>query len=599
MVYIKPEHSAGLGGGTKGYLLSIGGYPPPSDAFWAAYNLETGTWANLTTPAPYTSLEGHSAVVDPSTGLVYVMGGFNGDKTSFRENSTVSNLLTVFDPKTAKVVEQTPATIADNMTGASVLWSTRRNSVLRFRGSRVASTGNVTALEQTSIDEYSPTTKQWTTMETKGTFPQRRLDACALESEDGSKIVLFGGAADVDVIHGSIHILDVTTGQWTAGQSVPLARTQISCAFHAGQFIVFGGTQTKDQRGSQITAQPIVFDVNKNQWISSYNPAGTGGSNDGSNGSNPGSPDNDPNTPTTDKTSNLGAIICGVVAGVILIVFVVGGIIYRRRRRERKDAEADARAAAMLSARESDSNEKRNPQNMTAAEHYAAAQAAAQLQAAREAAAGRLDGDKRTHSWSSENLSQVTSSENDSSIILMNAAKARRLSDAPIMDPAACYRHLLNHQNTSNQAAVNIGPFATMPLDTRLHSPHSALNQEEMAAFFGSSNTGPLPPPALSIQTSMQPWVAPMGIRELIVADPPGSPQDWQIGGDERRNGSTTILGRMDGAEIRQQQKTPVTVERAISMALKEAPADPARAPHTFVTDSAMEVILSPTPVTK
>lgn len=162
MVPVKPEHSAGLGSvSTKGFLLSVGGYPPPLNAFFSAYNLQTGTWTNLTTPSPYAGLEGHTAVADPATGLVYVMGGFYNNNPE--PNPKVGNLLTVFDPKTATVVSKEPATDANNMTGGSAVWSTRRNTVLLFEGSRAVGTGDVKGIVQTAVQEYDTATRQWKT----------------------------------------------------------------------------------------------------------------------------------------------------------------------------------------------------------------------------------------------------------------------------------------------------------------------------------------------------------------------------------------------------------------------------------------------------
>ena len=162
MVPVKPEHSAGLGSAsTNGFLLSVGGYPPPLNAFFSAYNIQTGKWTNLTTPSPYTGIEGHTAVVDPATGLVYVMGGFYNN--NLQPNLKVGNLLMVFDPKAAVVMQRVEATDANNMTGGSAVWSTRRKTVLLFEGSRAVVTGDVKGIVQTAVREYDTTVGQWKT----------------------------------------------------------------------------------------------------------------------------------------------------------------------------------------------------------------------------------------------------------------------------------------------------------------------------------------------------------------------------------------------------------------------------------------------------
>ncbi|KAG0281065.1 hypothetical protein BGZ95_007088 [Linnemannia exigua] len=163
MVVVKPEHSAGLGNGTGGYLLSIGGYPAPSGGFWSAYDTQAGTWSNLTTPAPYPGLEGHTAVSDPQTGLVYVIGGYYINNIT--PSSQVANDLTVFDPNTGKVVQQTVASQHFNTTGSSAVWSTRRKSVLLFHGWSIAtSIDEIYGIVQTGVKELNVTSRTWSNM---------------------------------------------------------------------------------------------------------------------------------------------------------------------------------------------------------------------------------------------------------------------------------------------------------------------------------------------------------------------------------------------------------------------------------------------------
>ncbi|KAF9551799.1 hypothetical protein EC957_004122 [Mortierella hygrophila] len=389
MVPVKPEHSAGLGStSTKGFLLSVGGYPPPLNAFFSAYNLQTGSWTNLTTPSPYTGLEGHTAVADPATGLVYVMGGFYN-------TPKVGNLLTVFDPKTAAVMQRMEATDANNMTGGSAVWSTRRKTLLLFEGSRAVGTGEVKGIVQTAIREYDTTVGQWRTFETKGTFPSPRLDACAVESDDGSKIILFGGATDANVILNTIHILDVDSAQWTQGQPAPAVRTQMACAYHSEIFIAFGGTS--NQTAGLYSNQPIVYDVSKNQWVEYYSPStNSTGAGIGA-GIGAGTGADDGGSTESSQKSNMGLII-GASLGVAVVCAVVLGYMVQKRRRVRKAVERDARTAALLSNGEDhysdrrqtihkkiagDINSNSNDNNwvLATAEHYAAKQTVGEPQA--------------------------------------------------------------------------------------------------------------------------------------------------------------------------------------------------------------------------
>ena len=156
MVAVKPEHGAGLGGAAQGYLLSIGGNPATPGAFWTAYDFQAGSWKAIPTPLPgnYTGLEGHAAVADPDTGLVYIVGGFYGNMTA--------NLLTVFDPKTATVVSSQAATDSSNRTDVAAVWSSKRKTVVTFGGSRAVST--VSGFDLSNLNEYDPSSRIWKTM---------------------------------------------------------------------------------------------------------------------------------------------------------------------------------------------------------------------------------------------------------------------------------------------------------------------------------------------------------------------------------------------------------------------------------------------------
>ncbi|KAF9149668.1 hypothetical protein BG015_008531 [Linnemannia schmuckeri] len=337
LVAVKPEHGAGLGGGTQGYLLSIGGNPATPGAFWTAYDFQTGSWKAIPTPLPgnYTGLEGHTAVVDPDTGLVYVVGGFYGN--------TTANFLTVFDPKTATVVSSQAATDANNRTDVAAVWSSRRKTVLTFGGSRAVTA--VSGFDLTNLNEYDPSARIWKTMATTGNIPTRRLDACAAASEDGSKIVLFGGSLDSNTFFDSIYVLDVLSGVWRQGTSASAFRTRMACGFMAGQFVAFGGSRGSNRETTMHDNVPIIYDLDLDVWSTGYDPAGpTGG--DGGNGGNGGNGGGDGG-----GKSNT-AVIAGAAGGVaaVILIGVVAFFSFKRRRqnRDKKAIESEARIAASV-----------------------------------------------------------------------------------------------------------------------------------------------------------------------------------------------------------------------------------------------------------
>lgn len=354
---------------------------------------------------------------------------------------------------------------------------------------------------------------------------------------------MFGGAADANVILNTIHILDVDSAQWTQGLPAPAARTQMACAYHSGLFVAFGGTSNKNQTEDIYSNQPIVYDVNKNQWVEHYSPPGAvpvafnGSTSDGINADEGGSTESSP-----EEKSHMGLVIgAGVGAIVVMMVCaVVLGYMVQKRRRDRKAVERDARTTALLSDGEDHYSHRRrtihkrtdrainsnsNGGVMTAAEHYAAAQAVAELQAARNAAiaaaiaanggeSGGVDGDRRANSWSSDSFSQGTASEYESTI-LMNVAKARRLSDVTAvvgaggvekmsMDPQTYYLHLLHQHRTSqarhselllgdSRAVTAIGSveMGLQQSDRVPRSPHSTPDgKDESEIFLGGSTVG-------------------------------------------------------------------------------------------------------------
>ncbi|KAF9551797.1 hypothetical protein EC957_004120 [Mortierella hygrophila] len=332
MVVVKPENGAGLGGATQGYLLTIGGNPATPGSFWAAYDFQAGSWKNIPTPLPgnYTGLEGHAVVGDPDTGLVYIVGGFYGN--------TTQNLLTVFDPKTATVVSSQEATNNSNRTDVAAVWSSKRKTVLTFGGSRAITT--VSGFDMANLNEYDPSSKIWKTMATTGDIPTRRLDSCAAASEDGSKIVLFGGSLDSVTFFATVYVLDVVSGVWRQGTSASAYRTRMACGFMAGQFVAFGGSSGSNRETTMHDNVPIIYDLDLDIWSTGYDPAGPTGN--GGNGGNGGGDGGKSNT----------AVVAGAAGGVVAVILVgvVAFFIFRRRRqnRDKEAIESEARIAASV-----------------------------------------------------------------------------------------------------------------------------------------------------------------------------------------------------------------------------------------------------------
>ncbi|KAG0242592.1 hypothetical protein B0O80DRAFT_447685 [Mortierella sp. GBAus27b] len=340
MVAVRPQYSAGLGSSRDGYLLAIGGME--AAVFWSIFDLQARVWSVL--PAvgaaapPYPGLEGHAAVVDPNSGYVYMVGGFFG-------NTTYNGLMT-FDPSTRTILHQEAATAAASLTDLGAVWSSVRNTIITIGGSR-APPAERNGLDMGTLQEYDPAAKSWKTMVTSGAIPPPRLDHCVAVSDDGSKIVVFGGSKDAKIYYQDVYILDVKSATWRQGSPSSTPRTRMACGFASGQFIAWGGSSGDNRTTTMHNNLPIIYNVDTDAWMTSYTAVAASQT-----PSSPGSSDN---------KSSTGPIIGGVVAAVVaLIACIVGIYVYRRKKREKLDKD-EARMAASLASDEDQQHYRKNP----------------------------------------------------------------------------------------------------------------------------------------------------------------------------------------------------------------------------------------------
>ncbi|KAG0023235.1 hypothetical protein BGZ81_008193 [Podila clonocystis] len=314
--------------GGKGSLLAIGGYGAPT--FFSAYDIGTNTWANISgVRNPYRELEGHAAVTDPSSGLVYIVGGF----TNTSNGTNTYNSLAVYNPGTKSMVsQQAAASLATSLSDVGAVWSTKRNTMLTFGGS-LANPTNPAAVSPGVVNEYDPNSKSWSVMVTSGDVPSARLDHCMVATEDGSKIVIFGGT-DGATYYNDIYILDVEKAKWKRGADSGTSRTRMACGLHSAQFIAWGGSSGSN-RNTIFGNTPIIYNLNSDKWVDSYD--------------------------SSLKLSSGGAgAIVGTVVGVVAAVALVGLWFYRKRKQrlEEEAYHADAMAAAAIGADDADNNVK-------------------------------------------------------------------------------------------------------------------------------------------------------------------------------------------------------------------------------------------------
>ncbi|KAF9579440.1 hypothetical protein BGW38_004293 [Lunasporangiospora selenospora] len=210
IVGVPPKYTGKFGIGLmNGFLLSVGGTQPSS--FWSAFDLDAMRWVNLTgIKVTYPFLEGHSVVMNPDTGLIYVLGGY------WNATATYNDIM-VLDPNIGHIQGSVSTTLAASRADAGAVWSSMRKSILVIGGTRGLPDPPVGS-EMSIIAEYDTSISRWKNWTTTGQIPPARLDHCAAATDDGSKIIVFGGS-DGKVFYETLYILDVASGVWTAGAS--------------------------------------------------------------------------------------------------------------------------------------------------------------------------------------------------------------------------------------------------------------------------------------------------------------------------------------------------------------------------------------------
>ncbi|KAG0195850.1 hypothetical protein BGX28_000526, partial [Mortierella sp. GBA30] len=201
------------------------------------YSVEGDSWSSSNIKVPSPKADGLYAVRDPTTGLVYIPGGY--DLTN--NNSLTSMLIYRFDTDSKEVMSMPPEGLANRWHYKGAWWS-KGKSILYFGGYIYPST----QLAPTTIIQYSPGTNIWSTLTTTNQGPSGRADFCMDISEDGSKLVVFGGRAFVGLdkpvwkLTNELYVLDLNTLTWSTGQSYASTRTYSACTIVGSTFISWG-----------------------------------------------------------------------------------------------------------------------------------------------------------------------------------------------------------------------------------------------------------------------------------------------------------------------------------------------------------------------
>ncbi|KAF9118654.1 hypothetical protein BGW39_000974 [Mortierella sp. 14UC] len=335
------------------------------------YRIATNAWdANPVNTQPVQeSRQGIRPVMDPLSWTIYINAWTYLD--AFNTNSSNFQFYTM-----------PPYTFTSRFFAGSCYNSARR-SIMYFGGLNGAIQFDPAA---TYVSEYSIGTNQWSNFTASGTPPEPRSDFCMAASEDGNRVVVFGGRIQTNTtanppvnFTGSFYILDTVARQWTKGPDSTL-RSYMGCLIVGDQFLVWGGSDGVNT----YTTPPIIFDFKLNQWVDTYTPpnyllnwpkttttALIGATPTAGNApplvSLPGSQET--------KSSNLGAILGGTF-GALFVIAVSAMVYLFLKRREDKikygapsdqqntldDNDEKAISPAYLHSNNSTASSQRNPQ---------------------------------------------------------------------------------------------------------------------------------------------------------------------------------------------------------------------------------------------
>ncbi|KAF9325285.1 hypothetical protein BG006_011220 [Podila minutissima] len=265
-------------------------------------------------------------VINPQTGLVYLDGSSYMNVVNLASQSLV--------PYTVP-----PNTFTSRLFSGAV-FNAPRNSVMYFGGLNYSIKWD---LDATYVTEYNIALNTWSNFTTQGEPPSPRADFCMQGNDDGTKIVVFGGRIPTNTstsppvdFTGTLHILDVPTGQWTQGPSGDI-RLYMACVIVGDQFIAWGGSKGG---GYTYDGPPVVFDLTKMQWVTTYTPpayllnapkptaAGQGATSSGPHSTSP-------TAAPSAKDSNLGAILGGVFGSLFVIALAALIYVYVLRRKDK------------------------------------------------------------------------------------------------------------------------------------------------------------------------------------------------------------------------------------------------------------------------
>ncbi|GJJ74243.1 hypothetical protein EMPS_06601 [Entomortierella parvispora] len=275
------------------------------------YSVQTNQWSysKITVAAP--NFGGLFPVTDPTTGLVYVAGGYSSNS-----NLTLNQMMIYNFTTDSYTLTSMPANgLIDNFQYQGVWWP-KGNSILYYGGYVTGGT-----LNAAQITQFVPSTNAWSTLAVKNAGPPPASAFCMAIAEDGSRIVVFGGKiVATNVWTGALWVLDLGSLTWTQGQPYSTNRAFPGCTIvGSSTFVAWGGYN----QAQTTSSSAIIYDLDTNTYLTQYTPPGSVSNQTSSSGSGG----------STTKSSNSAPLIGGVIGGCAVVALIVGAFLLGRRKR--------------------------------------------------------------------------------------------------------------------------------------------------------------------------------------------------------------------------------------------------------------------------
>ncbi|KAK3813722.1 MAG: hypothetical protein J3R72DRAFT_60974 [Linnemannia gamsii] len=203
-----------------------------ADPFAEIFDIATNTWTPSKVRVPKPDRNGLRAITNPENGMTYIAGGYEVD------DNLDQMYVYHWDTDSMTKIPMRIAAMAKTQHYRAVWW-TAKKSILYFGG--FASGG----FAKDDVYVFDPSGEgSWGALTTTGEGPGARTDMCMAISEDGTKLVVFGGRwfdTFNQGILGHLFILDLTTMVWTRAQDYATPRTYAACTIADDTFISWGG----------------------------------------------------------------------------------------------------------------------------------------------------------------------------------------------------------------------------------------------------------------------------------------------------------------------------------------------------------------------